>query len=81
LVRRRAGAPEGQQTLGRVGRGRGGGIGIDGYEKTHDELLRGRPGIFRVRTGADGRWLMDTWEKVQEMQPGYDVILPWRSQQ
>ncbi len=66
------------QRLGEVIQRNGIEIGATGLERLHDSLLRGRPGIFQVRRDKHGRWIPETWEKVQEMQPGYDVFLPFR---
>lgn len=77
-TRQRHGSPALQREIGEVLQRHGVEIGISGYEKAHDGLLRGRPGIFRVMVDPHGEWLMETWEKVQEMQTGYDVFLPVR---
>ncbi len=50
--------------------------GVTGLEKRHDELLRGCPGRYRVMVDRHGRWIMETWEKVMELRPGYDVYVP-----
>lgn len=51
-------------------------VGVSGEEKKQDELLRGRPGRFRVMANRDGTWVKNTWTKVMDMSPGYDVYLP-----
>jgi len=68
-----------QALLGRVGRAADGGeVGLSGLEQEHDEVLRGRPGVFEVMLDKEGRWLPETWQKVSELRPGYDVQLPLR---
>jgi cell division protein FtsI/penicillin-binding protein 2 len=64
--------------LGRVVRRDGIEVGVSGLERANDAILRGRPGMFRVMVDREGRWLPETWEKVREMRPGYDVYLPVR---
>lgn len=76
FVRHRSGSRAIRRSLGHVLQRNGVEVGLDGYERVHDSLLRGRPGIFRVMVDQDGKWMMETWEKVQDMQPGYDVFLP-----
>jgi len=53
-------------------------VGISGLERAHDDVLRGLPGSFRVMLDREGRWLPETWRKVGELRPGYDVQLPLR---
>lgn len=78
FVRHRAGSYPTRRALGKVLQKGGMEVGIDGFEREHDGLLRGRPGIFLVMLDKDGNWMMDTWKEIQKMQPGYDVILPLR---
>ena len=53
-------------------------MGVSGLEKEHDAILRGRPGIYQIMLDRRGRWMPETWRKVREIQPGYDVYLPIR---
>lgn len=54
-------------------------VGISGLERAHDDVLRGLPGSFHVMLDREGRWLPETWRKVGELRPGYDVQLPLRA--
>jgi cell division protein FtsI/penicillin-binding protein 2 len=67
-----------RQLIGQVVTVEGMEVGAEGAELTHDSLLRGRPGLYRVMLGPDRKWLPETWEVIREMQPGYDVYLPVR---
>ncbi|MFA4944242.1 MAG: hypothetical protein WC789_06020 [Lentisphaeria bacterium] len=51
-------------------------VGVSGLEKEWDARLRGQPGRFKVMVGRDGRWRKETWQKLREMEPGYDVYVP-----
>jgi cell division protein FtsI (penicillin-binding protein 3) len=79
FVRRHSLAGKGGRQLGRVARVDGTEVGVSGYELTHDAFLRGRPGMFRVMVDKRGQWIPETWEKVRDMRPGYDVYLPLRA--
>ncbi len=52
-------------------------VGVSGWEKEHDRLLRGVPAVMRVRLDRDGRPLPATREVVRDMRGGYDVYLPF----
>lgn len=52
-------------------------VGISGAELAHDSLLRGRPGLFKIMCGPEGKWLPQTWQKIRSVKPGYDVYLPF----
>jgi cell division protein FtsI/penicillin-binding protein 2 len=66
--------------VGRVARSRDGSeVGVSGIERQHDDILRGLPGTFRVMLDREGRWLPETWQKIAELRPGYDVQLPLRT--
>ncbi len=65
-----------RKRLGQVKNFRGLVIGISGQEKEQDHLLRGCPGKFRIMVDRKGNWLPQTWQKVRELRPGYDVYLP-----
>jgi len=67
-----------RQRLGRVVVVAGQEHGLDGEERRFDDILRGKPGVFTVAIDKYGRWIPQTWQKLQEMQPGYDVYLPVR---
>ena len=54
-------------------------VGISGIEREHDDILRGLPGTFQVMLDKEGRWLPETWRKVGELRPGFDVQLPLRA--
>jgi cell division protein FtsI/penicillin-binding protein 2 len=72
------GCPDLQKKLGRVEAVDGREIGVSGEERAHNDLLTGRPGIYRVTVDKNGQWVPRTWQKLQDMQPGYDVYLPLR---
>ena len=55
-------------------------VGVSGYEKLHDSLLRGYPGVYRVMVDKRGDWISESWRKVREIHPGYDVYLPLRQE-
>lgn len=72
--------PRLRQYLGQVRTGPDGTeVGVSGIELEHDDILRGLPGTFEVMLDKEGRWLPETWRKVGELRPGFDVQLPWRS--
>ncbi len=73
------GAPALRRRLGRTRIEDGREIGVSGEEKLHDALLEGHPGVYSVLVDKHGRWVPDTWRKLQDMQPGYDVYLPLRA--
>ena len=50
-------------------------IGVNGLERTHDNLLRGRPGMYSVALDKNGRWIADTWQQLNDFSSGYDVYL------
>ena len=50
--------------------------GISGAERTHDATLRGHPGRFRVMMDHSGKWVPETWQKMEDVRPGNDVYLP-----
>ena len=64
--------------LGRVATVAGTEVGVSGVEKTHDALLRGVPGAYRVRIDRNEQWLPETWERTRAMRPGCDVYLSTR---
>lgn len=69
-----------RQYIGRVEVGPDGSeVGSSGLEREHDAILRGVPGTFRVMLDKEGRWLPETWRKVGELRPGFDVQLPLRA--
>ena len=70
--------PRIRELIGQVATVEGMEVGTEGAELTHDSLLRGRPGLYRVMLGPDREWLPETWEVIREMRPGYDVYLPVR---
>lgn len=76
FIRHQAGPPELRRLLGHTTQRNGIEIGLNGLERTHDSVLRGRPGIYHVMLDPQGKWVMETWEIVQNMQAGYDVFLP-----
>ncbi|MDT8391805.1 MAG: hypothetical protein RRC34_14990 [Lentisphaeria bacterium] len=76
FVRHQAGPPALRRLLGHTTQRNGIEIGLNGLERTHDSVLRGRPGMYRVMLDNQGEWIMETWELVQDMQAGYDVFLP-----
>lgn len=80
LRRHQVADPDLRQVLGEVRVVDGVEIGISGLEKTHDALLRARPGAFQVLLDKSGAWLPETWRKTRELRPGYDVHLPARQQ-
>jgi len=47
--------------------------GSSGFEREHDALLAGQPGLYRVVLDKHGRWVEETWHEIQPMRPGYDV--------
>ena len=64
-----------QPRLGEVQTINGREVGISGEEKEHDAMLTGRDGRFRVMVDNEGRWLKNSWQKVLDIRPGYDVYL------
>lgn len=78
LRRHHVADPDLRSVLGEVRVTDGVEIGISGLEKTHDALLRARPGAFQVLLDKSGDWLLETWRKTRELRPGYDVHLPLR---
>ena len=62
-------------SLGTVATVEGNEIGVSGMERTHDALLRGRPGTYHVMLDRTGEWIPATWRTVRELCPGYDVHL------
>jgi cell division protein FtsI/penicillin-binding protein 2 len=80
FVRHRHPDPRIRRIIGEVTLENGMEVGISGKELTQDSFLRGRPGIYRVMTNPQGEWVPETWKKIQEIQPGYDVYLPLRIQ-
>jgi cell division protein FtsI/penicillin-binding protein 2 len=69
-----------QALVGRVARAEDGSeVGVSGIEREHDGILRGLPGAFQVMVDKQGRWLPETWQKIGELRPGYDVQLPLRA--
>ncbi len=65
-----------QNILGNVKRKKGITVGVSGIEKRHDTLLRGCPGVYRVKLNDKGEWIEDTWKKITELRAGYDVYIP-----
>lgn len=65
-----------QRRIGEVRVVDGNEVGVSGEEKAYDELLRGRPGRYRVMVDKHGKWLKNTWEKTSGICTGYDVYLP-----
>ena len=55
-------------------------VGISGVELGHDDILQGLPGAFQVMLDKEGRWLPETWQKVSDLCPGFDVQLPLRTE-
>ena len=76
FIRHHAGSPKLRRLLGHTTQRNGIEIGVDGLERTHDIVLRGRPGVYRVMLDPQGKWIMETWEIIQDMHAGYDVFLP-----
>lgn len=76
FIRHHRGSADMRRLLGHTVQRNGIEIGVDGLERTHDLALRGRPGVYRVMVDPKGKWIMETWEIVQDMQAGYDVFLP-----
>lgn len=54
-------------------------VGVNGLEYTHDGILRGQAGLFRVMRNSQGDWLPETWRKEREMRAGFDVQIPTRT--
>lgn len=78
FVRHRHAHPAIRRRLGTVQIIDGMEVGSSGEELRHDNLLRGRPGMYRVMIDTDGAWLFETFEYVRVVEPGYDVYLPVR---
>lgn len=72
--------PQAGSRLGQVTPVDGIQVGVSGYEKMHDGLLRGYSGTYRVMVDKRGNWIPETWRKVREIHPGYDVYLPLRQE-
>lgn len=53
-------------------------VGVSGAEKSHDSLLRGRSGAYRVMRDPSGEWIPESWQQLRATQPGHDVHLPVR---
>jgi cell division protein FtsI (penicillin-binding protein 3) len=53
-------------------------VGVSGLERTHDSILRGKPGQFRIMRDKHGQWRLETFEVLRTMVPGHDVYLPFR---
>jgi cell division protein FtsI/penicillin-binding protein 2 len=75
FIRHRHKAPGLRAKLGYVRELNGIEIGISGAERKHDNVLRGRSGIYSVMLDSDGNWLENTWTCEQKLTPGYDVYL------
>ena len=78
FIRHRHPAAQLRKTLGEVNIVNGIEVGISGAEKAHDAILRGHSGIYQVMRDKHGQWLPETWQKLRELRPGYDVYLPIR---
>ena len=50
-------------------------IGISGYEKKYDKLLRGKPGKYSVRTNSKKEWINNNIKFDILPQKGEDIIL------
>jgi cell division protein FtsI/penicillin-binding protein 2 len=51
--------------------------GISGFEKIHDNTLRGTPGMIKVFVRAEKNIIPESRQVLQDVQPGYDVYLPF----
>jgi len=49
--------------------------GIKGLEKKYNRYLSGRDMVYKVFVNRQGEWVNDTYNLLQNMQPGYDVYL------
>lgn len=75
FIRHRHKAPGLQAKLGYVRELNGIEIGISGLERKHDNVLRGRPGLYSVMLDSNDNWIERTWTCEQKLTPGYDVYL------
>ncbi len=51
--------------------------GIAGFEKSYDNTLRGTPGVIKIFVRHGGEVVTESKQVLQEVQPGYDVYLPF----
>jgi cell division protein FtsI/penicillin-binding protein 2 len=52
-------------------------VGVSGFEKRYDELLRAKPGVIRVFVSESGKKIRGTREILSHVRPGYDVYAPF----
>jgi cell division protein FtsI/penicillin-binding protein 2 len=52
-------------------------VGVSGFEKRYDELLRANPGVIRVFVAESGEKIRGTRETIRHVRPGYDVYAPF----
>ena len=77
FVRRRIDRSALRERIGEVRLERGVEIGISGWEKKYDSLLRGQPALLRARLDYEKEPVPGTREVLQEMRDGHDVYLPF----
>lgn len=65
------------QRMGRTIVENGTEIGVSGFEKQYDQLLRGTPGVIRTFVSDNGETLRHTRKIVRNVRPGYDVYMPF----
>ena len=52
-------------------------VGVSGFEKRYDELLRAKSGVIRVFVAESGEKIPDSREILRHVRPGYDVYAPF----
>ncbi len=67
-----------RQLIGEVETKQGMEIGVSGWEQEHNHLLRGTPGVLKVRLDHQRRPIPETREIVRDLREGHDVYLPFR---
>lgn len=77
FVRHRIAYPALRERLGEVRVKEGVEVGVSGWEKEHDSILRGQPALFRVRLDHEKKPVPGTREVLRDMRDGHDVYLPF----